>query len=123
LRTAPSEAAEPNVFIVTPVDGSLVVSLTGVAAPTRIVVLFADQGDVTIAATGPDELHLENARGSATLDLGAAPATLRITFPSNLDSGTIRVDGRTIARVSAGRMDRTGQVEGVTLTTEAADRS
>lgn len=123
LQTAPSGAAQPNVLNVTPLAGSLDVSLTGVAGPTRIEVAFADQGDVTIEATGPDRLHVQNPRGSVTLDLGATPATLRITFPSSRASGTIRVDGRTIARVSDGRLDRIGQVEGVTLSVEAADRS
>jgi hypothetical protein len=123
MQAAAPGTGEPNVFRVTPDARSLDISLTGVAAPTEIVVAFADEGDVTIEAIGPDELHLQNPRGSMTLDLGATPATLRITFPTSLATGTIRVGGRTIARVSAGRIDRTGQIEGVTLTVEAADRS
>jgi hypothetical protein len=123
VQAATPGTAEPNVFRVTPDAGSLDISLTGVAVPTEIVVTFANEGDVTVEATGPDELHVQNPRGSMTLDLGATPATLRITFPSSLAAGTIRVDGRTIARVSAGRIDRTGPIEGVTLTVEAADRS
>lgn len=118
-----AEPGEPNVFHVAPDNGALDVSLTGVAGPTRIVVAFADEGEVTIEATGPDNLHVQSPRGSVTLDLGATPATLRMTFPSGMRAATIRVDDRIIARIVDGQLNTTAQVEGVTLTAEAADRS
>lgn len=122
--TATSIDAElPNVFHVQPVDGSIDIALTGVAGPTHIDVVFAGEGDVLIEAAGPDRLHLDNARGSTTLDLGTTPARLRMTFPANLGSATIRVDGRPLGRIDNGRLIEVGTLEGVTIAVEATGRS
>lgn len=115
--------AEPNVFHLTPVNGSMDVTLAGVAAPTRLMIAFGDDGDVAIEATGPDALHLGNLPGNATLDLGDTPATLRITYPRDLARGAIRVDDRVVARIVNGRLTDVTNETGLTITEEAADRS
>jgi hypothetical protein len=46
-----------------------------------------------------------------------------MTFPANLGSATIRVDGRPLGRIDNGRLIEVGTFEGVTIAVEATGRS
>ena len=100
---------------VAPVSGAMDVALTGVARGTRIEIVFDTVRDVAIEADGTDSPTFRAQRGTVALDLGGAAVRVRIVYPHDLRTGTVRIGGEAIARIANGGLTELRRIEGVTI--------
>jgi len=102
VEAAPSMDAAA--VAVRPQDGSVAVVLTNVAEGTRLRIDPVDGGEVMVEVRGDGETRFQARDGLVQADLGGTHAMVRVELPRSVDSTTIMIDDRVVARAVNGEV-------------------
>jgi len=116
--SAPPPAAAPDIagaVRVQPVDGEVVITITGAGEGSQLFVEFGAEAGVLVQIEGDLTPRFIPRDGAVDVPLAGAQANVRVLLPASLRTAVVRTGDRVLARVREGRIEPAAAAAGLPI--------